>query len=165
MQWNCTSKLTVLNSGRTGEVHLVWVSQENSWVMPSHVWLCMSRWPRAKLCSFLCSHNVIPVSVLWPVTCCGSSLCEGPPPSLRQAVGHPKDSLKWALFFTNLTLAQHFFVVLVDSYICSFPQRHFLSEEARRQWRNGVTHDSWSLPQIPHVFFLCCTVYSYSSFS
>lgn len=160
MQWNCIPEL---NNWRTGEVHLVWVCQEDPSVMPSYVRLCMLCLPRAKLCSFLCSHHVIPV--LWPVTCCRSSLCKGPPPSLRWAVGHPKDSLKGALFFTNLTLAQHFFMILVDSYICSFPQRHFLSEEARRQWRNGVTHDSWSLPQIPHVFFLCCTVYSHSSFS
>lgn len=163
MQLNCTPESTVLNNGRNGEVHLVWVSQEDSWVMPSHVWLCMSRLPGAKLCSFLCSHDVIPV--LWPVTCCRSSLSKGPPPSLRWTVGHPKDSLKWALFFKNLTLSQHVFMILVDSYICSFQQRHFLSEEARRQWRNGVTHDSWSLPQIPHVFFLCCTVYSYCPFS
>lgn len=163
MQWNCTPELTVLNNGRTGEVHSVWVSQEDSWVMPCYVCLCISSSSRAKFGSFLCSHNVIPG--LWPVTCSWSSLGKGPPPSLRWAVGPPKDSLKWALFFTNLTLAQHFFVILVDSCICSFPQRHFLSEEARRQWRNRVTYDSWSLPQIPHVFFLCCAVYSYSSFS
>jgi len=43
-------------------------------------------------------------------------------------------------------------MILVDSYICSLPRRHFLSEEARRQWRNGITHGSWSLPQIPPRF-------------
>lgn len=134
-------------------MHLIPVSQEDSWVVPSDLWLPASRWPRSKLCSFLRSHNVIAVSTVLAGTCCRSPLGKGPPPSLRRAVDRPKDSLKWTLFFTNLNLAQHFFMILVDSYICSLPRRHFLSEEARRQWRNRVTRDSWSLPQIPPCFF------------
>lgn len=152
-----------------------WIEQWKNWGSPFGLSQPRGSLSNAILCEtcMLCSPRAKPVLsfvlTMW-FQCCDLSLaagvlCKGPPPSLRWAVGHPKDSLKGALFFTNLTLAQHFFMILVDSYICSFPQRHFLSEEARRQWRNGVTHDSWSLPQIPHVFFLCCTVYSHSSFS
>lgn len=85
MWWDCTPKLTVLYTGRTGEVHTFYTSQlrrfRDSRVVLSNLWLPVSCWPRSKLCSFLCSHSVIAASGAVAGTCCRSPLCKGPPPS------------------------------------------------------------------------------------
>lgn len=146
MQRHCTPNSSVLYIKMFGKVHTFGnITQEDSWVMPPYLWLSMSFWPQSKLCSFLQSHDMMAAMTVLAGTCYRSPLCESP--TLTQPGRWlPKGQLEMSFVFHNITVAQKFSWVQLNRVYVAFPLRHFLSEEARRQWRNGVTHDNWSLP-------------------